>query len=191
MMPSSKTYSQSKSAGASSPGLDVLNDLPQDDQKALAALAGAPDGVAELTFNSFPSGTKALLVTYKLAEKQGDDSLTITKLGHQAIEAAAACYPAPYQDVSLNDLLERTQKVIDDIVRRSGVKVQEPSTHPVRQTTVASVIRRGGGHFIKNVQDVVAASFTSVRSKIGSQSEEPAGAGSEAAAEDHDHASAA
>lgn len=190
-MPSSKTHSKPKPAGASSPGFDALNGLSQDDQKSLAALAGAPEGVAELTFNSFPRGTKALLIAYKLAEEQSDKSLTITELGHQAIEAAAACYPAPYQDVSLSDLLDTTQKVIDDIVRVSGVEVQEPSTHPVRQTTVASVIRNRGGLLIKNVQDVVIASFASVRSKIGSSSDEPAAAGSDAEAEEHDHVSAA
>lgn len=190
-MPSQKTYSQSSPAGTSSPALDALNALPPDDQKMLAALAGAPDGVAELTLSSVPRGTKALLVGYKLAQEQGSDSLTVTPLGHQAIEAAAALHPAPYPDVTLEDIRESTQKMIDDIVSRTGVQVQEPSTHPVRETTVASTIRHGGGIFIKNVQEAVVAGFTSVRSKLGSEADEPAPAGSGAAAEDHDHASAA
>ena len=124
---------------------EIVDRMAPHQIETFAALAGAPDGVVELTFGSFPSGTRSWALTYGLAAEEPGGALAITSLGRQAIELTAERSPK-YHDLSLADVRASTQRAIQDLVAQSGVEIREPSTHsgPVRQETAASAIRRSG-----------------------------------------------
>lgn len=103
---------------------EILDQMATRDIEALAALAGAPAGVAELAFNAFLSGTRMWVITYGLATEQSDCTLAITDLGRQAIESAAERCPQPYLDVSLEDVMASTRDAITELVEQSGVRIR-------------------------------------------------------------------
>jgi hypothetical protein len=158
--------------------------------EALAALAGAPAGVAELAFNAFPHGTRMWVVTYGLATEDGDGGLTITDRGRQAIELAAERCSQPYRDVSLEDVMASTQEAIGRIVEQSGIRVREPATHPARAETAASSISRGGRHLVARLQssliDGVESSLAHLKTRGAAKQTANAEQGGRAP-EDNDH----
>ena len=79
---------------------ELIDKLQPDDIEALAALCGAPAGVAELAFSAFPSGTRDWLVTYRPAVVQPDGTLALADLGREAIEQAARRFPEPSRVVA-------------------------------------------------------------------------------------------
>ncbi len=131
---------------------EIVNAMEGHVVEGLAALAGAPAGVAELAFNAFPAGTRAWVLTYGLATEEGDGSLAITDVGRQAIELAAKRCPQPYRDVSLEDVMASTQQAIGELVAQSGVRIREPGTHPAPEQTAANRIRRSGLQAAERVQ---------------------------------------
>jgi hypothetical protein len=68
--------------------LEVLGD---EAGQSLAAVYGAPDGVAELVFSTMPQALKSLCLTYGLAKFDADGT-KVTEFGLAVIEAAA-CQP--------------------------------------------------------------------------------------------------
>jgi hypothetical protein len=150
-MTSTISHGERASVASSRQAQATLDQLAPADVEALAALAGAPAGVAELAFDAFPDGTRAILITYELATEERDGRLSITERGRQAIELAAERFPEPYGDISLGDLLASTKRAIDRLVQQSGVRIREPSTHTPSRSTAASEARRVGSYLVQRV----------------------------------------
>jgi hypothetical protein len=136
---------------------EIVEKLHPDDIEALAALRGAPTGVAELAFSAFPSGTRDWLVTYGLAVGQADGTLAVTDLGREAIEQAATQCPEPYGDLSLEDLRASTRKALEVLVNESGVRIREPGTHAVDALPVATSPRTRGQDVGRLIQRSLAS----------------------------------
>jgi hypothetical protein len=122
---------------------DVIERMDTADLEALAALAGAPAGVAELAFSAFPPGTRLWMLTYGLAEEDKEGQLLITDRGWRAIELASERCPEPYADVSLEDVMASTLEAINQLVARSGVRVREPAALPPRAAPTSSPRQAG------------------------------------------------
>lgn len=136
-------------------GAEAVEHMPDEVLQSLAALAGAPKGVAELAFNAFPGGTQDWLITYGLAVDAGGQ-LQITDLGRDAIELAAARCPEPYADVAVGDLADSTRTGLERLVVASGIRLSEPEATAPAVTREDSAARRAGQRLAMLVGDAVA-----------------------------------
>jgi hypothetical protein len=134
---------------------EAVEHMPAEVLQSLAALAGAPKGVAELAFNAFPGGTQDWLITYGLAA-EAEGQLRITDLGREAIEVAAARCPEPYADVAVGDLVESTRAGLEKLVAVSGIRLREPEAAAPTVTREDSTARRAGQRLAMLVSERVA-----------------------------------
>jgi hypothetical protein len=121
---------------------EVVEHMGKDILQSLAALAGAPVGVAELAFNALPEGTQDWLITYGLATDVAGE-LQITDLGREVIALTAERCPEPYADVAVGDLAESTRAGLEQLAARSGIRLKEPPA-PAATTREDSAARRAG-----------------------------------------------
>jgi hypothetical protein len=128
-------------------GEQIIEQLEPDLVTSLAALHGAPAGVAELAFAAFPTGTRSTLQAYGLMQESLGEGITITNEGRAAILAASQQIPEPYEDVSLDELSTSTRAALDELIAAgSGVRIREPEMHFETMGQPISRIREMGGN---------------------------------------------
>jgi hypothetical protein len=128
-------------AGAS----ESVDHLDADLIDALAALRGAPLGVAELAFQALSAGTRGVLTASGFAEESADGSMTITGNGRAAIDEAARRVPEPYEDISLEELSSATREALEELIAETdGVRIRDPEAHYATMGRPASRIRQMG-----------------------------------------------
>jgi hypothetical protein len=93
---------------------NLLEHLTEEEAQSLAALAGAPDGVAELAFETMPTAMQDWTQTYGLVHFEGQTA-KITDLGWRTIEAAANVYPRPFSDVDLRQIKMGISKAVSEL----------------------------------------------------------------------------
>jgi hypothetical protein len=129
---------------------EAVEHMSRDVLQSLAALAGAPEGVAELALNAFPRGTRMWMITYGLAV-EADGQLQITDRGRAAIEVAAARCPAPFADVAVGDLADSTREGLERLAQVSGIRLQEPqgtASSAAREDSSARIAGQRLGLFV-------------------------------------------
>jgi hypothetical protein len=126
---------------------DTLEVLGEEVGESLAALYGAPEGVAELVFSSMPRALKSLCLTYGIARFEGEDA-EVTEFGRAVIEAAAARWPIPYSDVSIDDLSPEALEAIKGLPEPS-LSVRFPRKYRGRGSSgQGGAGARGGAHAV-------------------------------------------
>jgi hypothetical protein len=152
---------------ARSTAAEAIENVDENLLQSLAALAGAPEGVAELAFSAFPRGTRLWAITYGLAVEGKDDQLEITEPGRQAIELAAERCPNPYGDVSLGDLTESTRRAIDALAaKRGGLWLREPQAHAVPEAGGPPRAREAGRQFALSALQTAKGATAAFRKRI-------------------------
>ncbi len=132
---------------AATAGEQTIEKLDQDLVTSLAALHGAPAGVAELAFAAFPEGTRSTLEAYGLMRDSPGEGITIPDKGRAAIAAAAQQIPEPYQDVSLDELSASTRAALAELIAAgSQVRIREPEAHWGTMGQPVSRIRQMGAN---------------------------------------------
>jgi hypothetical protein len=128
-------------------GEQTIEKLDRDLITSLAALHGAPAGVAELAFAAFPEGTRSMLQAYGLMREAPGEGVTITGEGRAAIAAAAQQIPEPYEDVSLDELSGSTRAALEELIAAgSGVLIREPEVRSATMGQPVSRIHQMGGN---------------------------------------------
>jgi hypothetical protein len=150
---------------------EALEHMPAGVLQSLAAIAGTPQGVAELAFNAFPGGTQDWLITYGLAVDAAGQ-LQITDLGREAIELAAARCPEPYADVAVGNLADSTRASLERLVAASGIRLSEPAATAPAVGREDSAARRVGQRLAMLVSAAVRRRRAAQRR--GSQGRRPA-----------------
>jgi hypothetical protein len=99
---------------------EIAAKLTDAELKAVAALHGAPAGVAEIVANGWPRGTREWTLAYGLVEEDRRGELRVTRLGYEVFNIAAERCPQPYEDVSLADLTAEVRALVDEVAEASG-----------------------------------------------------------------------
>jgi hypothetical protein len=92
----------------------LLEHLTDEETESLAALAGAPDGVAELAFVTMPTAMQDWAQTYGLVHFE-DQTAKISNLGWRTIDAAAAVYPRPFADVDMGQIKMAISQAVSEL----------------------------------------------------------------------------
>jgi hypothetical protein len=103
---------------------ELAENLTEAELKAIAALHGAPAGVAEIVANGWPRGTREWTLAYRLVEQDRRGELRVTPLGYEVINVAAERCPNPYEDVSLADITAEVQALVDDAAEPTSGRTQ-------------------------------------------------------------------
>jgi hypothetical protein len=102
---------------------DALAAVPPRLEATLAGLAGAPDGVAELTLSALPRGSRGLLEELKATERLDGDveprQVVLTDFGWQLMRAAAARQTHRMQEIDSGALNARVAALLEMSVSRA------------------------------------------------------------------------
>jgi hypothetical protein len=116
----------------------LVSHLTDDEVQSLAALEGAPVGIAELAVATMPAAMRQWAKVYGIAAIE-DTTAKLTDLGWQVIEEAARRCPSPYSEVSIESI---EQSITDAVARLPAAAVftrlpggEDPQ--PVAQAEVA------------------------------------------------------
>jgi hypothetical protein len=112
---------------------DIAANLTGTELKAVAALHGAPAGVAEIVANGWSRGTREWTLAYGLVEEGRHGDLRITSLGYEVFAVAAERCPHPYQDVSLDDLTEEVRALVEEVGEPASGRAAQVAV-PARDT---------------------------------------------------------
>jgi hypothetical protein len=94
----------------------MLDRLAEEEIESLAALYGAPRGIAELAIKTFPLGTRMWALTYELAvEDPTTKEISLTDEGWRLAELAAARVRQPFADVTFSDVMAEGWAAIDEL----------------------------------------------------------------------------
>lgn len=122
--------------------------LSEGELNALAALEPGRDEFNDLVFSHFPSERRSWALEHKLATEVHDQltpsrqpGLTLTDRGRRVIELASERCPEPYAEVSIDELLEHTQRTVDRLMADSPVELIPPEEHIYLPERVGSLFR--------------------------------------------------
>jgi hypothetical protein len=104
---------------------EIADKLTTAELRAVAALHGAPAGVADIVANGWPRGTREWTLAYGLVENDRRGELRVTPLGYEVFNVAAERCPHPYEDVSLDDITAEVRALVDEVAEPafSGAQV--------------------------------------------------------------------
>jgi hypothetical protein len=106
---------------------ELISHLTTKDIEALAALEGAPHGVAELAFASFPPGLQQWALTYGLAVRDDESRMKLSQTGWRMIELASERIEAPFADLSLNELVKEAHDSVESLPRPTSGDIALPA----------------------------------------------------------------